>query len=140
MSTLDIINIIVTHFRVFYTSVSRWFPIERKFPQVSRTLLSILADLSNTVVWIVSSCPLIPKSFSSYINPLVTVSRAPITIGISVTFMFHCFINSLVSPGTYPSFSFRSILLRGQPRQQSPQFGKFSFFSFLFFFFFFFCC
>ena len=33
---------------------------ERK--QVSRTLLSIQADLNNAVVWMVSSCPLISKS------------------------------------------------------------------------------
>ena len=30
-----------------------------KFLQVSRTLLSILADLHNEVVWMVSTCPLI---------------------------------------------------------------------------------
>ena len=39
----------------------------------------------------VSTLPLTSKSSSPFINPLVTVSRAPITIGINVTFMFHSF-------------------------------------------------
>ena len=46
-------------------------------------------------VWIVSTRPLISKSSSSCINHLTTVPRAPITIGISITFMVHSFFNSL---------------------------------------------
>ena len=68
---------------------------DSKSSQVSRTLLSILADLNNIVVWTVSSHPVISKSSSSCTNPLLTVPRAPITIGIIVTFMFHVFFNSL---------------------------------------------
>ena len=68
--------------------VSHWSLIDNKSPQVSRTLLSILADLNNAIVWMVSSSPLIFKSFSPCTNPLVTVPRAPIKIGIIVTFMF----------------------------------------------------
>ena len=57
--------------------------------KVSRTLLSIFAVLNNNVVWMVSiryptamfSCP--------FNNPLVTVTKAPITNVIIVTFMFH---------------------------------------------------
>ena len=37
------------------------------------TLLNILADLSNARIWMVSTCPLISKSSSPCINPLVTV-------------------------------------------------------------------
>ena len=106
--------------------VSHWSLSDSKFPQVSRTLLSILADLDNAVIWMVSNRPLISKSFSLCINPLVTVPRAPITIGITVTFMFHNFFNSLARWSTYLSFRFLSILFCGQPRQQRPQFGKFS--------------
>ena len=40
----------------------------------------------------VSIRPLILMSSSSCINPLVTVPSSPITIGITVTFMFHSFI------------------------------------------------
>ena len=68
--------------------VFHWSLSDRKSPQVSRTLLSILADLSNAVVWIVFIHPVISMSSSYFINPLVTVPRAPIPIGINVTFMF----------------------------------------------------
>ena len=67
-----------------------------KSPQISRTLLSILEDLNNAVFWMVSTCPVISKSFSPFTNPLVTVLRAPIIIGIYVTFMFISFFNFLV--------------------------------------------
>ena len=39
----------------------------------------------------VSTRPLISKSSSPFNNPLVTVPKTPITIGITVTFMFHSF-------------------------------------------------
>ena len=54
---------------------------DSKFPQVSRTLLSILADLNNAVLWIVSTRPLIFKSSNPFFNPLVTVPRATLAIG-----------------------------------------------------------
>ena len=47
-------------------------------PQVSRTLLSILADLYNDIVWMVSCSPLISKSSCLCTNLLVTVTSAPI--------------------------------------------------------------
>ena len=96
-----------------------------KSSQVSRTLLSILADLCNALVWIVSPRPLISKSSSPFTNLLVTVPRAPITTGITVTFKFQIF--SLISqqrPSTYTSLRFLSILHCGQPCQPSPQFSK----------------
>ena len=66
-----------------------------KWLQVSRTLLSILADLNNAVVWMVSTHPLTSMPSSPCTNPLVTAPSSPITIGISVTFMFHSFFSSL---------------------------------------------
>ena len=45
-----------------------WSLSENKYPQVSRTLLSILADLNNAVVWMVSTCPLTSKSSSPLTN------------------------------------------------------------------------
>ena len=103
---------------------------DNKSPQVSRSLLSILADLNNVVVGTVYTCPLIFQSSSSVMNPLVTV---PIVIGISVTFMFHsfCFSVLLQGQGTFLSFWFLSALLCGQLERQSLLFDKFSFF---------FCC
>ena len=68
---------------------------DSKSPQVSRTLLSILAVFNNAVVWMVSTRPPTSKSSRPFNNPLVTVPKAPITIGIIVTFMFHSFFNYL---------------------------------------------
>ena len=71
--------------------VFHWRLNDSKSPQVSRTLLNILAVFNNAVVWMVSTCPPTSKSSSSFNNPLVTVPKAPITLGIIVTFMFHSF-------------------------------------------------
>ena len=76
--------------------VFHWSLSDSKSPQVSRTLLSILAVLNNAVIWMVSTCPPTSKSSSPFSNPLVTVPNAPITIGVIVTCMFHSFFNSLV--------------------------------------------
>ena len=92
-------------------------------PQVSRTLLSILAVFNNAVVWMVFTRPPTSKSSRPNNNPLVTVPKAPITIGIIVTFMFHSFFNSLARS--------RYLSLSGQPGQQSRQFCRFSFFFFV---------
>ena len=51
---------------------------DSKSPQVSRTLLSILADLSNAVVRMASTCPLISESSSIF-------PSAPTTVVINVT-------------------------------------------------------
>ena len=63
---------------------------DSKSLQVSWTLLSILTNLNNAVVWIVSTCPLI-----SFINPWVIVPSAPIPNGITIIFMFQRFFSSL---------------------------------------------
>ena len=105
--------------------VFHWRLSESKSPEVSSTHLNILADLINAVIWMASTHPPISKSSNPFINPFVTVPRAPITIGIKACFMFHSFFFSILC--IYPSFQFLSILLCGQPRQQSPQFCKFSF-------------
>ena len=75
--------------------VFHWRLSDSKSPQVSRTLLSILAVFNNAVVWMVSTRSPTSKSSRPFNNPLVTVPKAPITIGIIVTFMFHSFFNSL---------------------------------------------
>ena len=97
--------------------------LESERQQVSRTLLSILADLNKAVVRIISILPPISHSPSH----LETVPSAPITIGITVTFMFHNFFCSLAwFKYFFPFFDFH----RGLPGRQSPLFGKFSFFFF----------
>ena len=75
--------------------VFHWSLSDSKSPQVSWTLLSILADLNNAVVWMVSPSPLISKSSSLFTKSLVTVPNPPITIGIIVTFSSHSFFFQL---------------------------------------------
>ena len=55
---------------------------DSKSPQVSRTLLSILAVFNSAVVWMVSTRQPTSKSSSPFNDPLVTVPKAPNTIGI----------------------------------------------------------
>ena len=78
-----------------------WSLSDSKSPRVFRTLLSILADLNQVIVWMVTTRPLISKSSSPFNNHSLTVTRAPITIGINHTFMFLSFFQ----------FSTRSLLL-----------------------------
>ena len=75
--------------------VSHWSLSDSKSPQFSRTLLSILPELNKVVVGMVTTHPLISKSSSPCTNPVVTVLSAAIIIGITVTFMFYSFFNSL---------------------------------------------
>ena len=78
----------------FTLALANFFQLEFEWQQVSRTLVRILADLNNPVVWMVSTRPLNSKSPSPYTNRLMTVPSATITIGIIVTFMFHSFFSS----------------------------------------------
>ena len=71
--------------------VFNWSLSDSKSPQVSKTLLGILTVLNIAVVWMVSTRTPTSKSSSPFNNPLFTVSKAPITIGIIATFMFHSF-------------------------------------------------
>ena len=94
---------------VFHTNVCWWFLTgvweTASVRQSSRTLLSILADLYNSVIWMVSACTLISKSSSLFINPLLIVPSAPITIGITISFMLHYFF-SPISRSRYYLFAF----------------------------------
>ena len=85
------INFYYYHFTLWWFSTGVW--------ATSSFLKSLgifsVADLNNSVVWTISTRPVISMSSSPCTNPLVTVHRAPITIGIIVTFMFHSLFNSL---------------------------------------------
>ena len=78
--------------------VSHWSLSDNKYPQVSRTLLSILTNLNNTI-----ARPVISKSSS-----LVSILSDCIEIANCVIFMFHSFFNSLArSLSLFPhSFNF----------------------------------
>ena len=89
---------------VFHCSLS-----DSKSPQVSRTLLSILADLNNAIVPTVSTRLVISKSSSPCTNALVTEPRAPITRLENLSLFSH-------------SFNF----IKSSDGPQRPQFYKFS--------------
>ena len=59
-------------------------------PHVFRTLLSILANLNNALVWM-NSTRVISNSPSRFTKSLVTVRNPPIRYDINDTFMFHSF-------------------------------------------------
>ena len=47
--------------------IFHWIPSDSKSPQISRTLLSIIADIKNALVWMVSIPPRIPSSPVSFL-------------------------------------------------------------------------
>ena len=104
-----IIIIITTRYSFFLHQ--RWLKVfhqslrDSKSPQVSRTLLSILAVLNDAVVWTFSTRRPTSNSSRPFSNSLVTVPKAPIINGIIVTFMFHSFFNSLARSSYLSIFS-----------------------------------
>ena len=102
-----IIIIIPLKFFFFIPALADGFP-QIEWQQISsNTLLNILAHLSSAVVWMISTCPLIYKSSSSFTNPLRIDPSIPITIGITVTFIFHSiFLVFSRGIGSYLSFRF----------------------------------
>ena len=88
-----------------------WSLSESKSLQVSRTLLSILADLNNAVGWMVSTCQLISNFSSLLSNPLWIVLTSPITIGITVTFISLVILCSLARSKYIFFFSLYTYLL-----------------------------
>ena len=112
--------------------VFHWRLSDSKSPQVSRTLLSILAVFNNAVVWMVSTRQPTSKSSRPFNNRLVTVPKAPITIGIIFTFMFHRFFNSLARSRYLSLFSHSfSFILWSAGTAKSTILQIFFFFFFL---------
>ena len=86
--------------------VFHWIFRDGKSPQVSRTYLDILADLKNSVVWMVSILPLISNSTC----PFLLAFWEPTTIFITVKPMFHNFFFTSLGTSKYLSpFSFTFI-------------------------------
>ena len=111
--------------------VFHWSLSNSKSPQSPRTILSILAVLSNAVGWMVSTRPPDSESSSPFNNPLVTVPKALITIGIIVTFMLHRFFKSQSRLWYLSFFSHSFSFILFQPWHQGWQFCCFFFVFFL---------
>ena len=94
---------------------------DSKSPQAFRTLLNILADLNNAVVWMVSTRPLITMSSS-----LCTFDDCTKRTTYN-WYHRHFLVFSVLKQGlgTYLCFRFLSVLLCCQPEWQSPLFDKF---------------
>ena len=113
-----------TPWEFFTSALADGFPVEFEWQQVSKnsqnsSQYSVRSQQCSSLYSIHLSRPSSPCN-----NPLVTVTRVPITIGIIVTFMFHSFFKAEI---LISLFAILSILHCGPPGQQSPQFGKFSF-------------
>ena len=104
------LDINVTSRRFFKLALADGLSLEIEWQQVSsqvwRTLLSIQSGHNNVVVLMVSTRSLISQSSRHFINPLATVPSAPITFGLTVTFMFHRFFCSLARSRYLTLFSF----------------------------------
>ena len=115
--------------------VFHWSLRDSKSPQVSRTLLSILSDLNNAVVLIVSICPLISNSSNSLSKPLETVPSSPITIGSTATLMFNSFLSYLTWSKCLSLFSLSLIFTLWSTDMAKSIILQVLFFSFFLFFF-----
>ena len=58
--------------------VFHWSLSESKSPQVSRTILSILSDRNNELVWMVSTRPVLSNFSSLYTNSFVAKSAGAV--------------------------------------------------------------
>ena len=123
---LVFIIIIFTSCEFFLPALADSLSLEYHWQQVSRTRLSIVANLENTVVWMDSNRPPIFNSSSLLSKPLCTVQSVPITVGITIFHMFHSFLVLWQCPKTCLSFYFLWFWLCGPPRSQNPLYGKFS--------------
>ena len=107
--------------------VFHWILRDSKSSQISRTLLSILADLINAVVWMVLTRPPISSSSNPLTKPLRIIPCAPITIGIivalPVTQLSKISGKVLVPVSFFAFFDFHSVICRD---------SRFPFFFFLF--------
>ena len=106
---------------------------DSKSPQVSRTLLSILAHFNNAVVWMVSLRPLISKSSSRIGDSTKNTNYNWYNYHFHVLQFFQ-FLS--ISSGTYLSFHFLSLLLLWSVRTANSTILQVVSFSFFFSFFF----
>ena len=80
----------------FTLALADYLSLESEWYQASSSLLdnNILADLNNTIIWIVSIPLLISNSSSPLSKPFRTLPSAPITTDNIVDLMFYSFLSS----------------------------------------------
>ena len=105
--SIIIIIIPIPYESEFFTPVlAGCLSLESEWQQDSRTLLSILYDLNNAVVWMVSILPPIFSGSNPLSIPLGTISCAPTTIGITIIYTFHNYFSSLARKASIWFFFF----------------------------------
>ena len=87
---INIINFQFHHYHLLM--VFQWSVSYRKSPQVSRTLLGVLADLNNAEIWMISFFPLI-SSFIIIIDKSSHVSRTLLNILADFCYTAVCIIS-----------------------------------------------
>ena len=119
-----ILNYHCTFLRIFHTSVS-WSSstgvCEKKSPQVSRTFL-VFWPILIMLLFRWSPLVLLFQFFQSLYQSLVIVPSTQTTIGITVTFMFHCYLSGKVQVliSLFAFFQFYSIIcLEGKIRKSA---------------------
>ena len=70
--------------------VSHWSLSDSKLPQIFGRLFSILAKLNYPQIWMFFTCPIF-KSSSPLFKRLGMIPIVPITIGLTVSHLFHRF-------------------------------------------------
>ena len=90
-----IILFLVSFSHKYYLVVFHWSLTDSNSSQVTRTLLGILANLNNAVVWMVLILLQISNFSYRSSKPFVTIPSTPITTGITV--MFQSFFSSLAN-------------------------------------------
>ena len=61
---------------------------DNKSPQVCRTLFSILADLDNAVVWMITSRPLIPSFMYRFLLLIISMAHVSIMNSILMSWLY----------------------------------------------------
>ena len=89
---------------------------DSRSPQVFKTFLSVPADFNNAVCCMVFILPLTFNSFCLFSKPLWTVPRTPISISITIIFIFHCIFSSLERSKYLSIFSLSFIFAWGSSR------------------------
>ena len=93
--------------------VFHWGLSDSKPPHVSRILLNILIELNSVIVLVILIQLLISNSSWPLTKPLGTIPSAPITIGITITFMFDSFLSSLARSKYSSFFDSLSVVRQG---------------------------
>ena len=84
-------NFIIISLWIFIIIVISLLATFSHYPQVSKTLLNILADFNNTVDWMVLILSLISTRSSPFSRVLGTILSSPTMIGFTLTLMSHSF-------------------------------------------------